>query len=113
MVDSSKLKEFSDDNFKFDENGRKFFRRVENTVGQGKIVSYEQLLLFSHCFQKTCTAVQIFSSFCRQYRSRSDLLLNTGVSNQTSHDVQFNHVFTSSAIFQTYLAKNTFETRII
>ena len=39
--------------------------------------------------------------------------MNTGVSNQTSHDVQFNHVFTSSAIFQTYLAKNTFETRII
>ena len=28
----SKLKEFADDNFKFDENGRKFSKRVENTV---------------------------------------------------------------------------------
>ena len=29
ILDSSKLKEFTDDNFKFDENGRKFFKRVE------------------------------------------------------------------------------------
>ena len=28
MLDASKLKEFADDNFKFDENGRKFPRRV-------------------------------------------------------------------------------------
>ena len=27
--------EFSDDNFKFDENGRKLSKRVENTVGKG------------------------------------------------------------------------------
>ena len=27
----------ADDNFKFDENGRKFFKRVENTVGKGEI----------------------------------------------------------------------------
>ena len=32
ILDSSKLKEFADDNFKFDENGRKFSKRVENTV---------------------------------------------------------------------------------
>ena len=31
-LDSSKLKEFVDDNFKFDENRRKFFKQVENTV---------------------------------------------------------------------------------
>ena len=30
--DSSKLKEFADDNFKFDENGRKLSKREENTV---------------------------------------------------------------------------------
>ena len=34
ILDSSKLKGFTDDNFKFDENGRKFFKRVENTVGK-------------------------------------------------------------------------------
>ena len=50
ILDSSKLKEFADGNFKFDENGRKFFKRVENTVGKGAIARYEQFLLFSQCF---------------------------------------------------------------
>ena len=37
ILDSSKLKEFADDNFKFDENGRKLSKRVENIVGKGEI----------------------------------------------------------------------------
>ena len=37
ILGSSKLKEFADDNFKMDENGRKFSKRVENTVGKGEI----------------------------------------------------------------------------
>ena len=52
----SKLKEFAADNFKFSENGRKFSKRVENTVGKGEIALYEQFLLFPQCFQKTCLA---------------------------------------------------------
>ena len=52
MLDSSKLKEFADDNFKFDENGRKLSKWVENTVGKGEIARYEQFLLFPQCFQK-------------------------------------------------------------
>ena len=56
MLYSFKLKEFADDNFKFDENGRKFFKQVENTAGKGEIARYEQFLLFPQCFQKTCTA---------------------------------------------------------
>ena len=56
ILDSSKLKEFADDNLKFDENGRKFSRTVENTVGKGENARYEQFLLFSQCFQKTSTA---------------------------------------------------------
>ena len=39
-------KEFAVDNFKFDENDRKFSRRVVNIVGKGEIVRYEQFLLF-------------------------------------------------------------------
>ena len=35
--DSSKLKEFADDNFYFREKGRKFSEGVENTVGKGEI----------------------------------------------------------------------------
>ena len=52
--DSSKLKEFADDNFKFDENGRKLSKRVENTVGKGETACYKQFLLFPQCFQKAC-----------------------------------------------------------
>ena len=42
----SKLKELADDNSKFDENGRKLSKRVENTVWKGEIARYEQFLLF-------------------------------------------------------------------
>ena len=54
ILDSSKLKEFGDNNFKFYENGRKLSKRVENTVGTGEIAGYEQFLLFPQCFQKAC-----------------------------------------------------------
>ena len=33
ILDSFKLKEFVDDNFKVGENGGKFFKQIENTVG--------------------------------------------------------------------------------
>ena len=56
ILDSPKLKQFADDNFKFDEYGRKFSKEVENTVGKGKIARYEQFLLFPQYFKKTCTA---------------------------------------------------------
>ena len=56
LLEASKLKEFADNNFKVDENGRKFSKRVENTVGKGEIGHQEQFLLFPQCFQKTCTA---------------------------------------------------------
>ena len=48
------MKEFAEDNFKFDENGRKLSKQVENTVGKGEIAHYEQFLLFPQCFQKAC-----------------------------------------------------------
>ena len=38
--------EFADDNFKFDENGKKLSKRVESTLGKGKIARYEQFLHF-------------------------------------------------------------------
>ena len=54
ILDASKLKEFADDNFKVDKNGRKLSKRVENTVGKGEIARYAQFLLFPQCFQKAC-----------------------------------------------------------
>ena len=56
ILDSSKMKDLADDNFKFDENGRKISKWLENTVGKGEIALYEQFLLFPQCFQKTYTA---------------------------------------------------------
>ena len=56
ILDSSKLKEFADDNLKFDEDGRKFSEQVENTLGKGEIARYEQFPLFLQCFQKACIA---------------------------------------------------------
>ena len=43
--ESSKLKEFADDNFKSDEKGIKLSKWVENTVA---------ISPFSQCFQKAC-----------------------------------------------------------
>ena len=56
ISDRSKLKEFTDDSFRFNENGRNYSKRIENTVGKGEIARHEQFLLFTQCFQKTCTA---------------------------------------------------------
>ena len=54
ILDSSKLKEFADDNFKVNENSRKLSKWEENTVKKGEIARYEQFLLFPQCFQKAC-----------------------------------------------------------
>ena len=48
------MKDFADDNFKFDENGRNLSKPVENTVGKGETARYEQFLLLPQCFQKAC-----------------------------------------------------------
>ena len=48
------MKEFADKIFKFDENGRKLSKQVENTVGKGEIARFEEFLLFPQCFQKAC-----------------------------------------------------------
>ena len=55
ILDSSKLREFADDNFNFYENGTEFSKPVENTVEKGEIARYELFLLFPLCFQKICT----------------------------------------------------------
>ena len=68
-----------DNNFKLDENGRKFFKQVENTVGKGEIARYEQFLIFPvfskdlycgciktrACKWQNCLLVQIQNN-CRQ-----------------------------------------------
>ena len=49
-----RLFQIADDNLKFDENGRKLSKPVENTMGKGEIARDEQFLLFPQFFQKAC-----------------------------------------------------------
>ena len=51
ILDSSKLKLFADNHFKFDENERELSKQEENTVGKGEIARYRQFLLFPKWFQ--------------------------------------------------------------
>ena len=56
ILDSSKLKEFADNNFNFDGNDRKFFERVENTVIKGEILGSSNFSFSHSVFKKTYTA---------------------------------------------------------
>ena len=47
ILDLSKLIELAEDKFEFDENGRKFPKWVENTVGKGEIAHMSNFS-FSH-----------------------------------------------------------------
>ena len=64
ILDSSKLKEFADDNFKFDENGRKFFKHVENTVGKGEICSLRVISPFPTVFSKVLQCRHVKTRAC-------------------------------------------------
>ena len=50
ILDSSKPKELAGDNFEFDENGIKFSKRVENTVGIGEIARNRAISRFPTVF---------------------------------------------------------------
>ena len=50
------MKEFADDNFKFDENCRMFSKRVENAVGKGEISLYEHFSFSQSVFKNNCAA---------------------------------------------------------
>ena len=50
ILNASELKKFANDNFIFNENGKKFSRTAENTMRKGEIACYEQFLLFPWCF---------------------------------------------------------------
>ena len=52
LLDPFKLEDLADDNFKMGENGKRFSKRVVNTVGKGEIARYEQFLLFPQCFKR-------------------------------------------------------------
>ena len=52
ILESLELKELTDDNFRFDENGGKFSKRVENTMGKGEIATLRAIAPFPTAFLK-------------------------------------------------------------
>ena len=52
LYQTTNFRVFQIERVKFDKNGRKLSKRVENTVGKGEIARHEQFLLFPECFQK-------------------------------------------------------------
>ena len=62
--DAFKLIEFADYSFKFDENGRKFSKRAENTMEKGEIARYEQLFPISIMFSKDLHCRHIKTRAC-------------------------------------------------
>ena len=74
ILDSSKLKEFTDDNFKLEGNGGDFSKQVENTVEKGEIAHYKQFLLFPHCYKKsvlqTCKKQGLFEKRLKKNHSQ-------------------------------------------
>ena len=95
------MKEFADDNFMFDENGRKFSKWVENIVGKGEIACYKQFLLFPQCFRKTFPPLQYMTS-------ENQGLFGKGLSDRAlfvTYDLldsnQFNPLTTNFRLFQT------------
>ena len=45
----------SERQFQINENGKKFSRPIENTVGKGEIACYKQFLIFPQCFHSADT----------------------------------------------------------
>ena len=68
ILDSSKLKEFADDYFKFYENCRKFSKHIKNTAGKGEIARYEQFLLFPYIANFHGHALSILSLIKKSMR---------------------------------------------
>ena len=53
ILDFSKLKDFADSNFKFNENGGKISKTVENTVGKGENARYCRHIKTRACLRKS------------------------------------------------------------
>ena len=52
ILDCSKLKEFADDNYKFDENARKFSKWVKKTVRKGEIAGSVKEMVYNSIYNR-------------------------------------------------------------
>ena len=64
ILDPSKLKKIADDSFIFNENGKTFSKRIENTEGKGEIALDEQFPFFPKVFSKILNCRQVKTRAC-------------------------------------------------
>ena len=71
ILDSSKLKEFANNNFKFDENGKNLSERVENIAGKGEITSNFSFShsVFERLVLQTCKTWGLFGKGLTLYQT--------------------------------------------
>ena len=65
ILDSSRLKEYADDNFEFDKNGRKLSKQVEKHCGKRRNCSLRAISPFPAVFSK--------GLYCRHVKPRACL----------------------------------------
>ena len=64
ILDSSKLREYADDYFKFDENVRKFSKRVETLWEKEKLLIRSNFSFSKGAFKKTCKCRHVKTRAC-------------------------------------------------
>ena len=110
ILDSFKLKEFADDNFKFDENDRKFSRRVENTVGKGEIACYEQFLCFPQCFKRLVLQIRKNQGLFGKWLNQSHFAINEKIYDYKNfyfcQNIPDEQYMTEGIEIYTYIQKN-------
>ena len=75
---TSKLKEFAEDNFKLDENGRKLSERVENTVGKEKLLVTSNFSYSNSVFKRHVSQGRQKVSLCGNGLKKTSQKLLTG-----------------------------------
>ena len=76
ILNKSKLKEFANDNFRFDENGRKFTKRVENTAGKEEIACDKlKCFFYKQCFASVLTHYQTTTLDWSKFKQIADRIL--------------------------------------
>ena len=73
------MKAFTDDDFKFDENGRNFSKKVENTAGKGEIAHFRAISPFPTVFSKCFYSTEVKSRACLGKGYEREINLNSTI----------------------------------
>ena len=97
--------EFAGNNFEFGENGQKFSKRIENTVGKGEIACKEQFLLFPQCCFKglllqTCKNQVLFGKGLMTQRKKPfEYIVGKGENAIEQHNIFYHYLYKFQFLF--------------